>query len=94
MRTSGMQSTAAVTTAHSSFPECDWEGINEPGAYVETSTGHLYRFPQEALVPGGSPVIGKSSRHATKYVRLSDDPNAIISKLRTLAADSDIQPNF
>jgi len=94
MRTSGMQSSASVATGQSNFPECTWEGINEPGAYVETSTGHLYRFPQEALIQGGSPVIEKVSRHVSKFVRLSDDPNAIISKLRTLAADNDIQPNF
>jgi hypothetical protein len=94
MRTSGTQPVSSVATTQSSLPECNWENINEPGAYVETSTGHLYRFPPEALVQGGSPVIGKSSRQVLKFVRLSDDPNAIISKLRTLAADNDIQPNF
>jgi len=31
--------------------------INEPAPTVETSSGHLYRIPQEALLKGSSPVI-------------------------------------
>jgi hypothetical protein len=33
-----------------------WQNVNEPGAYVETGTGNLYRFPPEALIAGSSPV--------------------------------------
>jgi hypothetical protein len=31
------------------LPEVTWEGISEPGAYLEVGTGDLYRIPKEAL---------------------------------------------
>jgi hypothetical protein len=74
--------------------EGTWENIKQPGAYVERETGHLYRVPPEALLRGSSPVISKLCTNPSSFVKLSDDPNTIVSKLRTVAADADIKPNF
>jgi hypothetical protein len=74
--------------------ESTWENIKQPGAYVERTTGHLYRFPSDALVRGSSPVISILSSNPSTFVKLSDDPNVIVSKARTIAADADIKPNF
>lgn len=68
--------------------------IKQPGAYIERETGHLYRLPSEALLRGSSPVISRLSSYQTTFVKLSDDPNMIVSKLRTIAADADVKPNF
>jgi hypothetical protein len=74
--------------------ETAWENIKQPGAYVERATGHLYRFPNEALLRGSSPVISKLCSSPSTFVKLSDDPNVIVSKARTIAADLDVKPNF
>jgi hypothetical protein len=74
--------------------ESTWENIKQPGAYVDRTTGHLYRFPNDALLRGSSPVISVLSSTPSTFVKLSDDPNVIVSKARTIAADADIKPNF
>ncbi|HTW79839.1 MAG TPA: hypothetical protein VME23_09890 [Terracidiphilus sp.] len=77
-----------------SLSESTWESIKQPGAYIERETGHLYRVPPEALLRGSSPLISKLCNNPSTFVKLSDDPNAIVSKLRTIAADADVKPNF
>lgn len=74
--------------------EFTWENIKQPGAYIERETGHLYRVPAESLLRGSSPVIAKLCTNPSTYVKLSDDANTIVSKLRTIAADADVKPNF
>ena len=74
--------------------EFTWENIKQPGAYIERETGHLYRVPQEALLRGSSPLISKLCNYPSTFVKISDDPNTIVSKLRTIAADADVKPNF
>ncbi len=74
--------------------EFNWENIKQPGAYIERETGHLYRIPPEALLRGSSPLITKLCNNQSTFVKLSDDPNTIVSKLRTIAADADVKPNF
>lgn len=74
--------------------EFTWENIKQPGAYIERETGHLYRVPTEALLRGSSPVISKLCNNPSTFVKLSDDPNTIVSKLRNIAADADVKPNF
>jgi len=87
----GSDSNAGTLAALS---ESTWENIKQPGAYIERETGHLYRVPSEALLRGSSPLISKLCNNQSTFVKLSDDPNAIVSKLRTVAADADIKPNF
>jgi hypothetical protein len=74
--------------------EVTWEGVDDPGAYVERGSGDLYRFPKESLIPGASPSIVKESRGASILVKLSDDPFITTFKARLLCAQHNIEPNF
>ena len=56
------------------LPETSWLGVHEPGAYVEEGSGDLYRIPKEALIDGGSPIIIKESRGASRLRQVSNDP--------------------
>ena len=86
--------TAEGNLSSAVLSEFTWENIKQPGSYVERETGHLYRLPAEALLRGSSPVISRLSTNPSTFVKLSDDPNTIVSKLRTIAADADVKPNF
>ena len=77
-----------------SFPELGWQDVNEPGAYVEKHTGHLYRIPKEALVEGSSPMIRKESLDGAKLVRISSNPFITTFEARMLACEQNVQPNF
>ena len=55
-----------------SLMEVSWEDISEPGAYVEKGSGDLFRIPQEGLVRGGSPLIMKESRGASRLLAVRD----------------------
>ncbi|MCI0628840.1 MAG: hypothetical protein L0387_45550 [Acidobacteria bacterium] len=68
--------------------------INEPGSYVMLSTGDLVRVPPEAVAPGHSPLITVHSRGTTRVAQLSTNDAELITTLRHIAADNDIQPNF
>jgi len=74
--------------------EIDWEDLTEPGAYVERGTGDLYRFPMEALIQGGSPVVTKESHGASRLLQLSKDPYVTTMKARLVCAQHNIEPNF
>jgi hypothetical protein len=74
--------------------ELTWGSINEPGTYVERSSGDLYRFPKEALIPGASPSIVKESRGTSVLLKISDDPFITTFKARLICAQHNVQPNF
>jgi hypothetical protein len=74
--------------------EVTWEALNEPGTYVERGTGDLYRFPEEALIPGASPSVVKESSGTSLLVKISDDPFITTFKARLICAQHNIQPNF
>ncbi len=76
------------------LPEVSWETINEPGAYVDRSTGDLYRFPKEALIAGASPMIRKESAGASRLLKLSANPFVTTLEARLLACEHNVQPNF
>ena len=80
------------TTVQPALARSCWNEINTPGAYVDTETGDLYRIPQEALLPGASPVIHTTQK--SLFARVSEDPNLLISEARRICADNDIQPGF
>ena len=71
--------------------EIAWD---EPGAYVERGTGDLYRIPQEALIPGGSPIIHKESAGASRLVQVSKNPFVTTLEARLSCAQHNIEPNF
>jgi hypothetical protein len=74
--------------------EVGWEDINEPGAYVEKDSGDLYRIPQEALIRGGSPLIMKESRGASRLLQVSKNPFVTDFEARHRCAQYNIEPNF
>jgi hypothetical protein len=82
------------STHRTKLPEVDWEDCVEAGAYVEFGSGDLYRFPKEGLVAGGSPIIVKESRGASRLVQLSKDPYITTMKARVICAQHNIEPNF
>jgi hypothetical protein len=82
------------TSRRSTLSETTWEAISEPGAYVERSSGDLYRIPMEALIPGASPAIVKESRGASVLLKVSDDPFVTTFKARLLCAQHNIEANF
>ena len=75
------------------LPEVSWDGLNEPGAYVERGSGDLYRVPQEALIPGGSPIIHKESQGASRLVLISKNPFVTALEARLRCAQHNIEPN-
>ncbi len=74
--------------------ETTWDNLNEPGAYVERGSGDLYRVPREALIPGGSPIIHKESRGASRLVQVSRNPFVTTLEARLRCAQHNIEPNF
>ena len=76
------------------LPEVSWDELNEPGAYVERGTGDLYRVPQEAIIPGGSPIIHKESMGASRLVQISKNPFVTSLEARLRCAQHNIEPNF
>jgi hypothetical protein len=85
----------SIESAHRiKLPEMDWDDLNEAGAYVELGTGDLFRFPKEALIKGGSPLIAKESHGASRLVQISRDPYVTTMKARLVCAQHNIEPNF
>ena len=76
------------------LPEVSWDELNEPGASVERGSGDLYRVPQEALIPGGSPIIHKESNGASRLVQVSRKPFVTTLEARLRCAQHNIEPNF
>src|SRR5437667_4278196 len=76
------------------LPEVTWADLAEPGAYVERGSGDLYRIPQEALIPGGSPIIHKESAGASRLVQISRNPFVTTLEARLRCAQHNIEPNF
>lgn len=74
--------------------EVSWPDINEPGAYVELGTGHLYRIPDEALLPGASPLVHQESNGASRLMRVSRNPFVTSLEARMICAEHNIVPNF
>jgi len=84
-----------------------WEEIREPGAYVEVSTGTLYRVREETLIEGAASLIEMESEAGSqlvqvdrkpfalsKFVQLSKNPLIFSLGARMICANHDIQPRF
>lgn len=74
--------------------QVSWEGISEPGAYVETQTGRLFRIPQEALLAGSSPLIRQNCNDVSTYIQLAKSPYISVFEARMLAAEHNVEPHF
>lgn len=88
------ESKAATTQRHYTLQQLAWDEINEPGAYVEVTTGALYRVPQEALLKGASPLIRKESVSGSPFVQVSKNPFVLSLEARMICAEHNIQPAF
>jgi hypothetical protein len=71
-----------------------WDEINEPGAYVEVSTGKLYRITQESLLVDNSPARPGEGGPVSPVVQLSKDPFIVALAARMLCVEHNIPPNF
>jgi hypothetical protein len=65
------------------LPELAWDELND-----------LYRVPQEALIPGSSPIIHKESSGASRLVQVSKNPYVTSLEARLCCAQHNIEPNF
>jgi len=86
--------THVETEQRNALPELNWEDLNEPGAYVEKSTGDLYRVPKEALMKGASPLIMRESQGTSRLVQISKNPFVTTFEARHRCAQYNISPNF
>ncbi|RRI05547.1 hypothetical protein EH240_06615 [Mesorhizobium tamadayense] len=85
----------SIESAHrAKLRETDWEDLTEAGAYVEIGSGDLYRFPKEALIQGGSPLVTKESHGASRLLQVSTDPYVTTMKARLICAQHNVEPNF
>jgi hypothetical protein len=71
-----------------------WDEINEPGAYVEVSTGKLYRITQESLLVDNSLARPGNGGPVQPVVQLSRDPFIFDLAARMLCVELNIRPNF
>ncbi len=76
------------------LPEISWQEIREAGCYVEVGSGDLYRFPKEAMMNGGGPLVRKESVGASRVVKISDNPYLTTLEARMICAEHNISPNF
>lgn len=88
------ESNRALVCRQLALRQLEWEEINEPGAYVEVSTGKLYRIPQEDLAPGVSPLIREDGVPVSPLVQLSRNPFIFALAARMLCVKQNIQPDF
>ena len=80
-------------TQHS-LPQTSYENVREPGAYVDQTTGDLYRIPQEALITGASPVVIRESRTPSQLRQISSNPFVTTMEARLVCCRHNIEPNF
>jgi hypothetical protein len=85
--------TAATGGKDTSLQRLAWEEIHEPGAYVNVTTGELYRISDETLNQGRSLARGARAR-GPQFVRLSRDPSIFPLGARMLCARHRIAHNF
>lgn len=96
-----------ATRKQSTLKSLAWDEISEPGAYVEVSTGTLYRVPREVLMEGAAPLVEKQSESGpqlvrvdskpfvlSKFVRVSGNPYIFSLGARMICVEHDIQPRF
>jgi hypothetical protein len=88
------ETTGTFIHRQQSLKQLEWEEIREPGAYVEVSTGNLYRVPHESLLKGAAPIAREPGGPASPLVLLSKDPFIFALAARMICVEHNIQPNF
>ena len=85
---------SASTRVRRTLRPLAWDEINEPGTYVEMSTGKLYRITRESLSVGKSPARPGDGGPVSPVVQLSKDPFIFDLAARMLCVEHDILSNF
>ena len=57
-------------------------------------SGHLIRLPEDAVMPGRSPVLEIRAREPLYVTKISDDPFVPLTKARMVASDLDRLVDF
>ncbi len=68
--------------------------IGLQGCYVLLDTGQLVRVAREAVTPGTSPLITIHQQGITRAALLTDNDAEMVSTLRDIALNNNIQPKF
>ncbi len=72
-----------------------WNEVREPGAYVSTESGRLFRIPKSTPKEVHSPAIDVVAPRGEEMVRcISTNPYTPIEKVRRLTLEANIQPKF
>ena len=73
---------------------CNFDQIREPGAYVETRWGTLFRVPEDGL-PANRPFTAKRAvRERWPVTRVSRNPRISLELARKLAANLGVATSF
>jgi hypothetical protein len=73
-----------------------WTQVRQPGCYVDTESGNLYRVPPEAI-NGSAPTIHRETKQQPNgglLVMISENPFLPSTQARMLAAQHGIEINF
>ena len=94
-----MVSTKRFESGEASHPEavpltCGFQQIESPGLYLERRSGALLRVPEDAVVPGRSPVIDVVATEPWIVTKIADDPYLPLTKARMIASNLDLQVGF
>jgi hypothetical protein len=94
MNTTKRTESTEVPSHRTGILTCDFDDINHPGLYIEHRSGTLLRIPEDAVVPGRSPVLQVVASEPWVVTKISDDPYLSLTKARLIAANLDLQVNF
>jgi hypothetical protein len=84
---------AATGGKDTSLQRLAWEEISEPGAYVDVTTGTLYRVSPETLNRGVA-SLASAGAPGPHLVQVSRDPSIFPLGARILCARHHIAHNF
>ncbi len=80
-------------TTHT-FEQMPIQRINQPGCYVDSRHGSLYRVTPEMLSVGGTIFHGIVSSEPWNVTRISDDYTLPLDEARIIAANASLKVKF
>jgi hypothetical protein len=93
-QTTQIQSAAGRTQNQSFRAQIPIQSISDPGCYVCSCCGHLWRVPEDGVGPGRSPVISITGSGPLYATKISDNPWIPLTTARALASSVDCLVNF
>lgn len=82
------------TPAGQTIEQIPIQRINEPGCYVDSKHGSLYRVSPEMLSLSGTIFYGFVSSEPWKVTKISDDYTIPLDEARIVAANASLKINF